>query len=199
MFQHFALARDLRVLVVAADMEQLRATARDLANPRETWGLPPGSEPFLDRIREAANRAATSRVPSEVFRAVADVARECGDCHLTVEATLGNRFQVAEPQTDDPAIRHTNRLSWISRLLWDGLVGPSERMWRTGAEALSTTEGVPPPAATHLPDGLVAEAGARLASLAEQALAEEEPEQRSEVLAHVWAVCADCHAAAGID
>lgn len=198
MFQHFALARDLRVLVVAADMDELRTTARELASPRQAWGLPPGAEPYLERIREAASRAATSRVAGEVSRAVADVARECGDCHLTVQSTLGSRFQVAEPRTDDPAIRHANRLSWISRLLWDGLVGPSERMWRTGAEALAVTDGVLPPAASHVPAELVARAEARLSALAKQALAEEEATGRSEILASLWTVCADCHVAAGI-
>jgi hypothetical protein len=199
MFEHFALARDLRVLLVAGYMEELRTVARDLAAPKETWGLPPGADAYLGRIREAADRAATSRSPSEVSRAVADVARECGDCHLAVQATLGSRFQVAEPRTDDPAIRHANRLSWISRLLWDGLVGPSERMWRTGAEALAGSGGVPPPFATHVPPEVVARTGALLEAVAERALAEERSDGRAELIAEMWTVCMDCHVAASIE
>jgi len=198
MFEHFALARDLRVLVVAGDMDQLRLTAEGLATAEETWGMPPGSDPYLDRIREAAQRAASSESTDDIAHAVADVARECGECHLSVDCTLGGRFQVAEPLTDNPAIRHANRLSWVSRLLWDGLVGPSERMWRTGAAALADTDGVPEPRGTHVAGDVLDRTGLHLMELGNNAVAEEDPERRSALLAEVWTVCADCHLEAGI-
>jgi hypothetical protein len=198
MFEHFALARDLRVLLVAGDMDELRLTAEALASTEETWGMPPGSDPHLEKIREAAQRAATSESTDDIAEAVADVARECGDCHVAVESTLGGRFQVAEPLTDNPAIRHANRLSWVSRLLWDGLVGPSERMWRTGATALAATDGVPDPRGTHVPGDVLDRTGDHLMALGSDALAEQDPERRSAILAEVWTVCADCHLEAGI-
>ncbi len=198
MFEHFALARDLRVLVVAGDMDQLRLTAEGLATGEETWGMPPGSDPYLERIREAAQRAASAESTGDIAQAVADVARECGDCHVSVECTLGERFQVAEPLTDNPAIRHANRLSWVSRLLWDGLVGPAERMWLTGATALAATDGVPAPRGTHVPGDVLDRTGTQLMDLGGEALTEEDPVRRSEILAEVWTICTDCHAQAGI-
>jgi len=198
MFEHFALARDLRVLLVAGDMDQLRLTAETLATAEETWGMPPGSEPHLERIREAAQRAASSESTDDIAQAVADVARECGDCHVSMESTLGGRFQVAEPLTDNPAIRHANRLSWVSRLLWDGLVGPAERMWRTGATALAATDGVPAPRGRHVPGDVLDRTGAHLTDLGNDALTEEDPERRSAILAEVWTICTDCHVEADI-
>jgi hypothetical protein len=198
MFEHFALARDLRALLVAGDMDELRLTAEALASTEDTWGMPPGSDPYLERIREAAQRAAASESTDDIAEAVADVARECGDGHVAVESTLGGRFQVAEPLTDNPAIRHANRLSWVSRLLWDGLVGPSERMWRTGAAALAATDGVPDPRGTHIPAEVLERTGAHLMSLGSDALTEEDPIRRSTILAGVWVICADCHVQAGI-
>lgn len=198
MFEHFALARDLRVLLVAGDMDELRRTAEALASIEETWGMPPGGGAYLARIREAAQRVAASEITGDIAEAVADVAQECGDCHVAVECTLGGRFQVAEPLTDNPAIRHANRLSWISRLLWDGLVGPSERMWRTGAAALAATDGVPDPRGTHIPAEVLDRTGAHLKGLGRDALTEEDPGRRSAILAEVWAVCTDCHVEAGI-
>jgi hypothetical protein len=198
MFEHFALARDLRVLLVAGEMDQLRLTAEALAAIEDTWGMPPGSDPYLERIREAAQRAASSESTDDIAQAVADVVRACGDCHVSVESTLGRRFQVAEPLTDNPAVRHTNRLSWVSRLLWDGLVGPSPRMWRTGASVLADTDGVPDPRGTHLPAEILERTGAHLADLGREALTEEDPVRRSKILAEVWTICTDCHVQAGI-
>jgi hypothetical protein len=198
MFEHFALARDLRVLLVAGDMAQLRLTAEALATTEETWGMPPGSDPYLARIQGAAQRAASSQSTEDIAQAVADVARECGDCHVAVESTLGERFRVAEPLTDNPAIRHANRLAWVSRLLWDGLLGPSERMWRTGASALADTDGVPDPRGTHVPAEILDRTGAHLMHLGSEALTEEDPVRRGEILAEVWTICTDCHVQAGI-
>jgi len=198
MFEHFALARDLRVFAANGDLARLRETATELAALQETWGMPPGADAYLERMRAAARRAATAQSRGEAATATAEVARACGDCHLTNDATLGERFQVAAPLLDDPATRHTNYLSWVSRLLWDGLVGPSERMWRSGAEALSGAEGLPQPRAESVPTGNIDRAGAALHGLGAQALAENDVEERVRLLAAIWTTCADCHTQAGL-
>jgi cytochrome c553 len=198
MFEHFALARDLRVFAANGDLARLRVTATELAGLEETWGMPPGADAYLQRVHAAARRAAAAGSVPEAATAVAEVARACGDCHLTNDATLGERFQVAAPRVDDPAVRHTNYLSWVSRLLWDGLVGPSERMWRTGAEALSGAEGLPPPRARSVPAGDIDRAGATLHELGTRALAEDDPQERIRLLAAIWTTCADCHTQAEV-
>ena len=137
MFAHFALARDLRTFAVNGDLERLHVVAEELATTEPTCGMPPGSDTFRGAVHAAARAAAAAEDPSTASLAAARVAAECGACHLANDGTLGERFQVARPLLDDPATRHANYLSWTSRLLWDGLVGPSEAMWRTGAGALA--------------------------------------------------------------
>ena len=138
MFRHFALARDLRSLAVAGDLDRIAVTAEELAADatEETWGLPPDSDRWLVELRAAATRAAEAENLEDATFAVAEVAALCGDCHVAHESGLGERFQTSAPYLDDPSVRHQNYLSWVSRLLWDGLVGPSERTWNTGAGAL---------------------------------------------------------------
>ena len=70
MFSHFALAMDLRTFVVNGDMERLRVTAQELSVAEETWGLPPGSDPFVETVHAAARRAAEASDMEAASRAV---------------------------------------------------------------------------------------------------------------------------------
>jgi len=198
MFAHFALARDLRAFVVNGDLERLHVIGEELASTEPTWGMPPGSEAFRDRVHAAARQAVDAETADDAAVAVAQVAAECGACHLANDGTLGERFQVAAPLMDDPATRHTNYLSWASRLLWDGLVGPSERMWRTGAGALAGGEGVPTPRGTYVPAQEVERAGALIQELGAEAAVALDVDARVRILGRIWAACADCHVQAGV-
>ncbi|GMV07720.1 MAG: hypothetical protein AMXMBFR53_39950 [Gemmatimonadota bacterium] len=198
MFTHFALARDLRAFVVNGDLERLRVTAEELAAEEPAWGMPPGSDAHRERVHDAARSAEEAADAPEAAVAVARVAAACGACHLANDVGLGERFQVAAPLMSDPAVRHTNYLSWVSRLLWDGLVGPSEGMWRTGAGALAGGDGVPAPRGTYVPADEVARSAARLRALGADAAVAVEPEDRVRILGEVWAACAECHVQAGV-
>jgi hypothetical protein len=198
MFTHFALAMDLRTFVVNGDLDRLRITAQELSVAEETWGLPPGSEPYVETVHAAARRATEAPDIQTASRAVADLAMACGDCHLANQTTLGGRFQVAAPLLNDPATRHTNYLSWVSRLLWDGVLGPSEAMWQTGAGALAGGEGVPAPRAGHVPQSEVMRAAETLRTLGADAVVALDAEARARILAEVWTECAGCHTQAGV-
>jgi hypothetical protein len=198
MFSHFALATDLRTFVVNGDLERLRLTAQELSLAEETWGLPPGSEPYVVGVRAAARQAVEAPDMEAASRAVAEVAMACGDCHLANQTTLGERFQVAAPLLSNPATRHTNFLSWVSRLLWDGVLGPSEAMWRTGAGALAGGEGVPAPRASYVPRSEVMRTAETLRNLGAEAVVAVDAETRVRILADVWMECAGCHTQAGV-
>lgn len=198
MFAHFAMARDLRTAAVNGDMDQLRVTAEALADTEPTWGMPPGSETFRRDVHAAARRVAAAADMADAAQGVAQVAAQCGACHLANDGSLGEKFQVAAPLMNDPVTRHANRLSWASRLLWDGLVGPSEAMWRTGAAALASTEGIPAPRGTQVPAALVDRAGERLAGLGTDAAVAVDIGVRVRILGEIWATCADCHTQAGV-
>lgn len=198
MFRHFALARDLRTFAVAGDLERLSVTAGALADEEEIEELPPGSDAYLQELRTAAGEAADATTLSDATFAVARVAATCGSCHLANDSELGSRFQTAQPYLDDPDVRHQNRLSWASRLLWNGLVGPSERTWTTGAGALAGEDGFPEPAASHIPASENAAASRTLREIGVQAVTADDLKTRVDLLARVWETCADCHTQAGI-
>ncbi len=127
---------------------------------------------------------------------MADVARACGDCHLANETTLGEPFQVAAPLLDDPATRHTNYLSWVSRLLWDGLLGPSEPMWQTRCRRAGRRGGLTDPRAETCPPGKSpAPPGLKDLGWRRGGRRRADP---GRLLAEVWTTCADCHTQAGV-
>jgi hypothetical protein len=160
--------------------------------------MPPGSDRYLERLRAEATGAAEAPDLEGAAVGVAQVARECGACHLANNATLGDRFQVAQPLVDDPATRHINYLSWASRLLWNGLLGPSDRLWDIGARALADPDEVPAPHATHVPASEVERSRRRLSELGAQAATVADPSARADLLGRIWAECGGCHTRAGL-
>lgn len=198
MYRHFAVARDMRSLAVTGDLEQLRTDAEALTVTEETWGLPPGSGDYLARMRSAASGVAKATDLEGAAVAVAQVARTCGECHLAKDADLGQRFQVAQPLVNDPATRHVNYLSWASRLLWNGLLGPSDRLWGIGAGALADLESIPEPSAPVVPAEEAERARHRLAELGAEAVTQDDPVSRATTLGRIWAVCGGCHSQAGV-
>ncbi|MCG6956948.1 MAG: hypothetical protein LJF04_13240 [Gemmatimonadetes bacterium] len=198
MHEHFALARDLVTFAMTGNLEGLRVTARELSTLEEARGVPAGAESYVDRVHAAARAAVAAPSASAAAREVAEVARACGECHLAYGTDLGVRFQDDPPSGSDPRGRHARYLSWVNRLLWDGLVGPSDRTWRTGAEALAGTEGFPPPDATYVPQDVLARGAGELRQLGKDASAAGSADARARVLARVWVTCADCHTQAGI-
>jgi len=160
--------------------------------------MPAGSKSLQEKVRDAARRVAEESEPAGAAHAVAQLAASCGACHLAHAGTLGDRLKVAAPVLTAPATRHANYLSWVSRLLWDGLVGPSERSWRTGAGALVGSDAFPPPRARHVPAEEVATSATFLQELGAEAVVAPDADARADLLGRIWTVCADCHMQAGI-
>jgi hypothetical protein len=198
MHEHFALARDLVTFAMVGDLERLRATARELSTLEEARGVPAGAEGYVDRVHAAARAVVAASTASAATVEVAEVARACGECHLAYGTDLGARFRDEPPSGSEPRGRHARYLSWVNRLLWDGLVGPSERTWRTGADALASADGFPRPDATYVPEDVVTRAAGELRRLGESAVVAESADAQVRVLARVWLTCADCHTQAGI-
>lgn len=195
---HFALAHDMITFAANGDLARLRTTAQELATEEPGEDMPAGAEPSLEEMRQAFRRAAEASEPAAAAHAVAQVAASCGACHLANAGTLGDRPPVPSPALISPATRHTSYLAWVSRLLWDGLAGPSESSWRTGAGALVGAGAFPPPYAEYVPADEVARAAALLQDLGVEAVVAPDADARADVLGRIWTACADCHVQAGI-
>lgn len=193
MITHFDLALDARELAILGDVDAFRRAAEDLARLNPARDLPAEVILQLGPMRWEAREAARARSTGEAAEGAARVAETCGNCHEANDVGLGERFTLGGPPPAGSTGRHMAGLAWASRLLWDGLVGPSELIWYTGAEGIIELGALPEGLEETIPRPALDEASRRLRALGVRATHADTPEARIEVLSEIWATCADCH------
>jgi len=193
MLSHFDLALEARGHVIFGELDDFRRVSAELAELEPARDLPAEILLQLGPMRWEARLGARARTPEDAARAGAEIARTCGDCHAANDVPLADRFTLGGPPPAGTTGRHMAGLAWASRLLWDGLVGPSDRTWYTGAEGLRELGALPEGIRPLLPPGDFDVAGARLRQLAERGTLARDTDMRVDVLAEAWKVCADCH------
>lgn len=193
MITHFDLALELRDYAINGQLEDFRDAADDLAELEPATDLSAELVLQFGPMRWEAREAALAQTIEEAGATAARVAATCGDCHVANKVPLGERFTLGGPPPAGSPARHMAGLAWASRLLWDGLVGPSDRTWFTGAEGLIELGALPEGLPTEYTSSDVAVAGARLRQLGQKATLARDPEARVEILGEVWATCASCH------
>ena len=196
MITHFDLALDARQHALFGELDDFRRTAEDLAELEPANDLPAEIVLQLGPMRWEAREAALAETIEEASMGAAKIAETCGDCHTANGIPLGDRFTLGGPPPPGSPARHMAGLNWASRLLWDGLVGPSDRTWFTGAEGIKELGALPEGLPTGHDPNAVATMGARLRQLGDRAALARSAEERVDVLADIWATCASCHSGA---
>jgi cytochrome c553 len=195
MFAHFDRASELRAAALRGDLSAVRRAADLLADLERPSDLGPDLAPQFLPFTRVARDAGRASSPDEAARATARVASACADCHVANRVGLGERLGVPPaPRLGD----HAQEAAHAAGLLWNGVAGPSDVLWRTGAAALE--EAGPPPAVPpgRLPAGYGDDAQAHLRQLAGDASAAALPGERDRLLGEIWATCAGCHSLAGL-
>lgn len=193
MITHFDYAVDARGAAISGDVDAFRRAASALADLAPARDLPDEVMLQLGPMRWEAREGAQVETPGEAATAAARIAETCGTCHIANGIPLGDRFTLGGPPPAGSVGRHMGGLAWASRLLWDGLIGPSDRTWFTGAEGLIELGALPEGMDPVLPAGEVAVYATRLRQLGERATRSREATDRVEVLGEIWATCAGCH------
>jgi cytochrome c553 len=195
MITHFDLALDARDEAITGDLDAFRRATDDLAQLEPARDLPDELMLQFGPLRWEAREAARAETVEEAARGATEIARTCGDCHRANDVGLGDTFTLGGPPPAGSTGRHMAGLAWASRLLWDGLVGPSDRTWYTGAEGLVELGALPEGLDRQVAAADVEQASARLRQLGRRATEADTPQQRVEVLGDIWATCAGCHRA----
>jgi cytochrome c553 len=194
MITHFDLAVEARGHALNGDVDAFREAAEELAELEPARDLSPELVLQLGPMRWEAREGANASDAASAAAASARIAKTCGDCHEANAVGLGDRFTIGGPPPPGSAARHMAGLAWASRLLWDGLIGPSDRTWQAGAEGLAELGVLPEGLPADMPAGDVRVAGVRLQQLAERAALTRDVDERVEVLGEIWTTCAGCHA-----
>ncbi|NNF13625.1 MAG: hypothetical protein HKN72_10385 [Gemmatimonadetes bacterium] len=193
MITHFDLALDAREFAIVGSVDDFQRTVEDLADLNPARELPDAIILQLGPMRWEAREAARAGSVQEAAVGAARIAETCGDCHEANGVGLGERFTLGGPPPAGSTGRHMAGLAWASRLLWDGLVGPSDRTWYVGAEGLIELGALPDGLEGAVPRSTTEEFSAHLRYLGRRAVVAETAEARVEILGEIWATCADCH------
>ena len=132
---HFDKVRELEQAVIRGDLESAKAAAQWIAEHQEAAGLPAGTESYVTATRDAATAVAASSSLGNAGVAAAFAVAACGECHAAAKVTP-KMPEVSAPPTGPGTAAHMHMHLYAVDLLYRGMVGPSETLWKQGAEAL---------------------------------------------------------------
>ncbi len=194
MSDHFSRVHEVEEAVIRGDLEAAAEPARWLQNHATMGGLPAGSEPFVTEMRNAASAVASTDNVGNAAVATATMLATCGRCHTATGVTP--KMQEVTPSAPAEGIsRHMREHQYAVDLMAEGLMRPSDALWKQGAEALKTS----PLASAELPDvpKNVAEMETRVHELADRAIDATDSGARTAIYGQIVGDCASCHGSHG--
>ena len=132
---HFGKIRELEEAVIRGDLESAKAAAQWIADHQEVAGLPAGTESYVTATRNAARAVAASASLGNAGVAAAFAVAACGECHAAAKVTP-KMPEVSAPPTPPGTAAQMLAHQYAVDLMYRGMVGPSEALWKQGAEAL---------------------------------------------------------------
>lgn len=187
MREHFDAVDAVKAALIEGDLagaqtEVARIVDRPASADLAHW------KDHVDRLREAGRQVQAAADVEAASMAAARLGAACGSCH----AALGHRpelKQAPEPAADETIAARMQRHQWAADRLWEGLVAPSDELWRAGAAAIADAELIPEGsevAALH-------ELATRARALGKRAIAARDQGERAEIFGALLSSCGDCH------
>jgi hypothetical protein len=135
MDSHFGKVRELEAAIIRGDLESAKAVAQWIAEHQEAAGLPAGTESYMTATKNAARAVAASSSLGNAGMAAAFAVAACGECHAAAKVTP-KMPEVSAPATRAGTAGHMLEHQYAVDLMYRGMIGPSETLWKQGAEAL---------------------------------------------------------------
>lgn len=136
MYAHLDRAGELHDALVRGDLDRARPAATWIGTHQERHYFTGRSEYFQDDMRAFAAGVEKSDRLHDAAYAAARLAQTCGDCHRENEVEPRFLIGSAPPPSGNDTKAEMARHIWASERMWEGLVGPGDRGWASGAEAL---------------------------------------------------------------
>jgi cytochrome c553 len=197
MYAHFDRAAEVHHALVLGDMDTARQAAHWLATHEEITDIPPESEGEIAQMQAFAKAVAESQTLAEAAAAASQMGRVCGDCHE--ENRVAPRFLsgTAPPEGGGPQAEMARHV-WASERMWEGLVGPLDYAWTSGAEALRGGW-LDPQSVVSDPDDRVRvrELVRHVYEIGTQSEMASDSNRRAELYGEFLTTCIDCHELTG--
>lgn len=190
MRDHFAAVSELQRAIARGHLEEAKSQAQWLASHDEKllveW------QPFVDEMRTAARDVASATDLPTAAALAARLGRACSRCHEARAAVVTFAW---EPVPDEaPTLQiQMKRHQWAAARLWEGLVGPSDEMWKEGTSVLVTAKLDALATAKDAPRGDVQALAAKVRDLAKRAAKLTDQDKRQALYGELLSTCAGCH------
>ncbi len=191
MHENFKLIDQIRTAVVGGELKEAKTRATELGDNLLKSEYPQEWMPHLQRVREvvSATKGANDLASAAIHAARAGSA--CGRCHAALGADgLPESHQPLE-LSSLPLAEFMNRHSWAAERLWEGLVGPSDELWKLGSKTLAETAQL----ATDNMSPEMQTLAYSLSEISERSSIVVRVEEREEVYGELLSTCAACHRA----
>ena len=187
---HFERAGEVRDALVRGQLDRVRSGAEWIATHQEPATPPAGSATTMKSFAHQVSRAQTLE---EAAHATAQMGRSCGECHQAQK--VSPRFLVGTVPPQGSGLQaEMARHVWAAERMWEGLIGPEDYSWRSGAEALEVGWLGPGDVVADPGDrDKVRELCQRLYALGARASAAKGMEERAEIYGEFLTTCIDCH------
>jgi len=199
MHDHLAQVQQVQHAIVRGDLDGATTAARTFADHQELTGLPENVHGTIDEMRKAAQAVSAATTLEAAGDATGRMVAQCGTCH----SAMGAKPTLQAPPTAPGGAAASVTAKMLEHqhavdMLYQGLVLPSEQMWKQGSEALkaSPLKADAFPADAKLSKDAL-DAQARTHEVAEKAAGAATPMARAEVYGDLIGGCASCHSLSG--
>jgi cytochrome c553 len=195
MADHFGKVGELEAAIVRDDLEGAKAAAQWIAEHQQASGLPARTEGYVTATKNAARAVAASASLGNAGVAAAFAVAACGECHAAAKVAP-KMPELSAPPTLPGTAAHMRVHKYAMDLMYRGMVGPSETLWKQGAEVL---EGSPlrDNDLTKVPEDIVA-SETHVHELARRAAQAVDTGAKIAIYGELIGGCASCHARHGV-
>jgi mono/diheme cytochrome c family protein len=199
MHDHLAQVQQVQHAIIRGDLEAATGAADTFAKHQELSGLPDTVRSTIDQMQKAATEVSSATTLDAAGDAAGRMVAQCGACH----SSMGAKPSLPAPPAAQggaakPIVAKMIQHQHAVDLLYQGLVVPSDEMWKRGAEALKES----PLKADAFPvDAQLSkealDAQSRTHEVAEKAMSAATPTARAEIYGDLIGGCASCHSLSG--
>ena len=200
MHEHLGRITTIKTSIIMGDLDSVREPAKWIAEHESVSGLPENYQPYVESMRQNAREVVAASDLQSAATAVSNMAITCANCHQANDVTIAVSI-TAEPAEWGGTDVHMQRHQWGVDRMWDGLIGPSDKSWKQGANMLVDiplyTYDVMDESASMEDTIAIDTIAQRLHSLGGQGAYTNSPEDRSSMFGEVLETCAECHTKLG--
>jgi len=183
--------------VIRGDLETAAVPAKWMADHQEVAGFPASTASYVADMKKFAANVAGARDIKGAATATTMMFSYCGGCHVAAKVTPAFP-DLPKPTWTKGTAAHMLEHQWAVDLMYQGLAGPSDALWKKGVEALRAA----PLSAKDLPKdaSLTAEIVAsekKVHEQADKALKTTDAGTRVALYSEVLGECATCHSLHG--